>query len=103
MSALDERHMRHALMLAARGLGRTGRAPSVGCVIVTQDGRIAGRGRTDDSGRPHAEAAALAQAGDMARGATAYVTLEPCAHEGSGPPCADALMKAGVARVVIAM
>lgn len=104
MTATDERHMRHALMLAARGLGRTGRTPSVGCLIVSPDGRIVGRGRTDDHGRPHAEAAALAQAGDAARGAAAYVTLEPCAHTGkSGPPCADALVKAGVSRVVVAM
>lgn len=104
MSATDERHMRHALALAARGLGRTGRAPSVGCVIVAPDGRVVGRGRTDESGRPHAEAVALAQAGEAARGATVYVSLEPCAHIGSnGPPCADALVKAGVARVVIAM
>jgi diaminohydroxyphosphoribosylaminopyrimidine deaminase/5-amino-6-(5-phosphoribosylamino)uracil reductase len=73
-------------------------------VIVAPDGRIVGRGRTDESGRPHAEAVALAQAGSAARGATAYVSLEPCAHVGgSGPPCADALVKAGVARVVVAM
>ena len=96
--------MRHALTLAARGLGRTGTAPSVGCVIVSPDGRVVGRGRTDDSGRPHAEAAALAQAGAAAWGATAYVSLEPCAHVGrKGPPCADALVKAGVSRVVVAM
>ncbi|MEJ0041543.1 MAG: bifunctional diaminohydroxyphosphoribosylaminopyrimidine deaminase/5-amino-6-(5-phosphoribosylamino)uracil reductase RibD [Rhizomicrobium sp.] len=99
----DADHMRHAIALAARGVGRTGRVPSVGCVIVAPDGRIVGRGRTDESGRPHAEAAALAQAGAAVRGATAYVTLEPCAHQGStGGPCADALVAAGVARVVIA-
>lgn len=104
MKAMDEQHMRHALMLAAQGLGRTGAAPSVGCVIVSPDGRIVGRGRTNDRGRPHAEAVSLAQAGSAARGATVYVTLEPCAHVGQkGPPCADALVKAGVARVVIAM
>lgn len=104
MSATDERHMRHALTLAARGLGRTGRVPSVGCVIVAPNGHIVGCGRTDESGRPHAEAVALAQAGDAACGATAYVSLEPCAHIGSsGPPCADALVKAGIARLVIAM
>lgn len=104
MSATDERHMRHALTLAARGLGRTGKVPSVGCVIVAPDGHIVGCGRTDESGRPHAEVAALARAGEAARGATAYVTLEPCAHTGSsGTPCADALVKAGVARVVVAM
>lgn len=94
--------MRHAIALAARGVGRTGRVPSVGCVLAAPDGRIVGRGRTDDSGRPHAEAVALAQAGADARGATAYVTLEPCAHQGSGPPCAEALIVAGVARVVVA-
>lgn len=100
----DERHMHHALLLAERGLGRTGRTPSVGCVIVSGGGRIAGRGRTSETGRPHAEAMALAAAGHAARGATAYISLEPCSHEGSnGPPCADALIEAGVARVVTAM
>jgi diaminohydroxyphosphoribosylaminopyrimidine deaminase/5-amino-6-(5-phosphoribosylamino)uracil reductase len=104
MSQTDERHMRHALTLAARGLGRTGSVPSVGCVIVAPNGHIVGRGRTAENGRPHAEAVALAQAGNAARGATAYVSLEPCAHIGSkGPPCADALVNAGIARVVIAM
>ncbi|HSM94409.1 MAG TPA: bifunctional diaminohydroxyphosphoribosylaminopyrimidine deaminase/5-amino-6-(5-phosphoribosylamino)uracil reductase RibD [Rhizomicrobium sp.] len=104
MTPMDERHMRHALTLAARGLGRTGRAPSVGCVIVAPDGHIIALGRTAESGRPHAEAAALAQAGGLARGATVYVSLEPCAHVGqSGPPCADALARAKVARVVVAM
>ena len=104
MSATDGRHMRHALTLAARGLGRTGRVPSVGCVIVAPNGHIVGCGRTAENGRPHAEVIALAQAGDEARGATAHVSLEPCAHVGnSGPPCADALVKAGVARVVVAM
>ena len=104
MSQADERHMRHALTLAVRGLGRTGRVPSVGCVIVAPDGHIVGRGRTAESGRPHAEVAALTQAGGVARGATAYVSLEPCAHLGrSGPPCADALVHAGIARVVVAM
>lgn len=104
MSPMDERHMRHALTLAARGLGRTGRVPSVGCVIVAPDGRIVGLGRTDERGRPHAEAAALMQAGADGRGATVYVSLEPCAHVGhSGPPCADALINARVARVVTAM
>jgi diaminohydroxyphosphoribosylaminopyrimidine deaminase/5-amino-6-(5-phosphoribosylamino)uracil reductase len=95
--------MRHAIALGVRGQGRTGRVPSVGCVIVAPDGLILGRGRTDENGRPHAEAAALMQAGAAARGATAYVTLEPCAHQGStGGPCADALIAAGIARVVIA-
>ncbi len=99
----DEIHMHHALTLAARGLGRVAPNPAVGCVIVSPDGRVVGRGWTQDGGRPHAEAMALAQAGDAARGATAYVTLEPCAHLGKTPPCADALVKAGVARVVAAV
>jgi diaminohydroxyphosphoribosylaminopyrimidine deaminase/5-amino-6-(5-phosphoribosylamino)uracil reductase len=99
----DLAHMHHAVALAARGVGRTGRVPSVGCVLVAPDGRVIGRGRTDESGRPHAEVVALAQAGAAARGATAYVTLEPCAHTGgTGGPCADALIAAGMARVVIA-
>lgn len=89
-----------ALALGRRGRGRTGPSPAVGCVIV-RDGRVVGRGWTADGGRPHAEAAALARAD--ARGATAYVTLEPCAHRGRGDPCADALAGAGVARVVVAV
>jgi len=99
--ALDRRFMALALSLGRRGLGRVWPNPNVGCVIV-RDGRILGRGRTADGGRPHAETQALAQAGTAARGATAYVTLEPCAHHGQTPPCADALVAAGVARVVIA-
>jgi diaminohydroxyphosphoribosylaminopyrimidine deaminase / 5-amino-6-(5-phosphoribosylamino)uracil reductase len=94
--------MAHALVLAARGNGCVWPNPSVGCVIV-QGGRIVGRGVTQPGGRPHAERVALAQAGDAARGATAYVTLEPCAHHGQTPPCADALIAAGVARVVTAL
>jgi diaminohydroxyphosphoribosylaminopyrimidine deaminase/5-amino-6-(5-phosphoribosylamino)uracil reductase len=96
-------YMHHALTLAARALGRAAPNPAVGCVIVSPDGRVVGRGWTQDGGRPHAEAMALAQAGAAARGATAYVTLEPCAHLGKTPPCADALVKAGVARVVAAV
>jgi diaminohydroxyphosphoribosylaminopyrimidine deaminase / 5-amino-6-(5-phosphoribosylamino)uracil reductase len=92
--------MYHALTLAERALGRTAPNPAVGCVIVSPDGRVVGRGWTQDGGRPHAEAVALAQAGSTAKGATAYVTLEPCAHLGRTPPCAEALVKAGVARVV---
>ncbi len=99
--ALDRRFMALALSLGRRGLGRVWPNPNVGCVIV-RDGRILGRGRTADGGRPHAETQALAQAGATARGATAYVTLEPCAHHGQTPPCADALVAAGVARVVVA-
>lgn len=98
----DERWMRVALGLAQRGLGRVWPNPAVGCVIVDGE-RVVGRGRTGDGGRPHAEAHALAQAGERARGSTAYVTLEPCAHTGETPPCCEALAVAGVARVVIAL
>lgn len=94
--------MAHALRLAARGLGRCWPNPAVGCVIVG-DGRVLGRGTTGPGGRPHAERIALAQAGAAARGATAYVTLEPCAHHGQTSPCATALAAAGVARVVTAI
>ncbi|MDB5664088.1 bifunctional diaminohydroxyphosphoribosylaminopyrimidine deaminase/5-amino-6-(5-phosphoribosylamino)uracil reductase RibD [Cypionkella sp.] len=94
--------MAHALRIAARGLGRTWPNPAVGCVIV-KDGVIVGRGWTQPGGRPHAEVMALAQAGAAARDATAYVTLEPCAHHGKTPPCAEALIRAGVARVVSAL
>lgn len=99
----DIRHMRHALVLAARGLGRVAPNPAVGCLIVSQEGRILGRGWTKDGGRPHAETVALEQAGAAAHGATAYVTLEPCAHRGQTPPCAGALVEAGIARVVAAV
>ncbi len=98
----DETHMAHALRLAARGLGATWPNPSVGCVIV-KDGRLLGRGHTQPGGRPHAERIALEQAGPHARGATAYVTLEPCAHHGQTPPCTDALIAARLARVVTAL
>ena len=94
--------MRAALALARRSLGRTWPNPAVGCVIV-RDGRVIARGRTRDGGRPHAEADALAQAGEAARGATVYVTLEPCSHHGKSPPCADALVKAGVSHVISAI
>jgi diaminohydroxyphosphoribosylaminopyrimidine deaminase/5-amino-6-(5-phosphoribosylamino)uracil reductase len=94
--------MRAALAQARRSLGRTWPNPAVGCVVVKDD-RIVARGRTQDGGRPHAEADALAKAGEAARGATVYVTLEPCSHFGKSPPCADALVRAGVARVVSAM
>jgi len=96
----DEAFMRAALALARRGLGETAPNPSVGCVIV-REGRVVGRGRTGTGGRPHAETEALAAAGDRARGATAYVTLEPCSFTGKTPPCATALVQAGVGRVVI--
>jgi diaminohydroxyphosphoribosylaminopyrimidine deaminase/5-amino-6-(5-phosphoribosylamino)uracil reductase len=94
----DRRWMQLALSLGARGLGQVAPNPAVGCVIV-KDGRVLGRGWTQPTGRPHAETMALAQAGECA-GATAYVTLEPCAHTGKTPPCAHALIKAGIARVV---
>jgi diaminohydroxyphosphoribosylaminopyrimidine deaminase / 5-amino-6-(5-phosphoribosylamino)uracil reductase len=94
--------MRAALALARRSLGRTWPNPAVGCVVV-RDGQVVGRGRTRDGGRPHAEVDALGQAGEAAKGATVYVTLEPCSHHGKSPPCADALIKAGVARVVSAI
>src|ERR1700733_13233688 len=95
--------MRHALGLAAGALGRVAPNPAVGCVIVSPEGSIVGRGWTQDGGRPHAETVALAQAGAAARGATAYVTLEPCAHIGQTPACAYALVVAGVKRVVAAI
>jgi len=95
--------MAAALALSERGRGRTAPNPNVGCVIVRED-RVVGRGWTQPGGRPHAEAMALAQAGAAARGATAYVTLEPCAHESArGPACSALLVEAGVARVVIAL
>ncbi|WP_448203460.1 bifunctional diaminohydroxyphosphoribosylaminopyrimidine deaminase/5-amino-6-(5-phosphoribosylamino)uracil reductase RibD [Azospirillum sp. sgz302134] len=97
----DLRHMRAALALAARGLGNTWPNPAVGCVIV-RDGVVVGRGWTQPGGRPHAETEALARAGALARGATAYVTLEPCNHHGKTPPCSEALVAAGVKRVVVA-
>lgn len=98
----DRSFMTVALRLARRGIGRTGENPSVGCVLV-RDGEIVAAARTADGGRPHAEAQALAVAGDRARGATAYVTLEPCAHWGRTPPCAEGLIQAGIARVVVAV
>lgn len=100
-SAEDLAHMRSALALARRGLGTTWPNPSVGCVIV-RDGQVVGRAVTASGGRPHAEPLALEMAGPAARGATAYVTLEPCCHWGKTPPCTDALIAAGVVRVVVA-
>ena len=91
-----------ALSLGRRGMGRVWPNPAVGCIIVN-DGQIVGRGWTADGGRPHAETQALAQAGADAKGATAYVTLEPCAHHGETPPCAEGLINAGVSRVVVAL
>lgn len=104
MAALtDASFMRHALGLAARSLGRTAPNPAVGCIVVSPEGIVVGRGSTGQGGRPHAETLALEQARGAARGATAYVTLEPCAHEGETPPCAQALIAAGIARVVAAI
>jgi len=97
----DAGWMRRALELAPRGWGRTAPNPMVGCVVV-RDGRVVGEGWHAEYGGPHAEVEALRQAGDQARGATAYVTLEPCAHHGKTPPCTEALIAAGVARVVYA-
>ena len=95
--------MRHALRLAGRALGVVAPNPAVGCVIVSREGHVIGRGWTGQGGRPHAETIALAEAGAAALGATAYVALEPCSHHGQTPPCASALMEAGVARVVAAV
>ncbi len=95
-------HMDHAVRISRRALGDTAENPPVGCVIV-KEGRVAGTGHTGCGGRPHAETQALAMAGAAARGADVYVTLEPCAHHGRTPPCAEALAEAGVARVFIAM
>jgi len=97
----DLRHLRRALALAQRGRGTTHPNPLVGCVIA-RGGDVIAEGWHERAGGPHAEAVALAGAGERAHGATAYVTLEPCAHHGRTPPCADALVAAGVARVVFA-
>lgn len=98
----DLRWMEYALRLGRRALGTTAENPPVGCVIVKDD-KVLGVGWTQQGGRPHAETEALEMAGEAARGATAYVTLEPCAHHGRTPPCAEALVKAGIARAVIAL
>ncbi len=101
-SPADRKHMAEALRLAENGLFTTTPNPRVGCVIV-RDGEIVGTGWHEKAGGPHAEVLALAAAGARARGATAYVSLEPCSHHGRTPPCAEALIAAGVARVVAAM
>jgi diaminohydroxyphosphoribosylaminopyrimidine deaminase / 5-amino-6-(5-phosphoribosylamino)uracil reductase len=98
----DRRFMELALTLGRRGLGRTWPNPAVGAVVV-RDGVIVGRGWTQPGGRPHAEPVALAQAGELARGAALYVTLEPCSHVGKSPPCVDAIVAAGISRVVAAI
>ena len=102
LNAQDSQWMAQALRLAERGLYTTSPNPRVGCVLV-RDGRVAGEGWHQRAGEPHAEALALLAAGAMARGATAYITLEPCSHHGRTPPCVDALVAAGVARVVAAV
>src|SRR5439155_17277769 len=102
VSTSDLQAMRAALALARRGLGRVWPNPAVGCVIA-RDGRILGRGWTQPGGRPHAETEALARAGAAAAGGTAYVSLEPCCHVGRTPPCTDALIAAGLRRVVVAV
>src|SRR3569832_327623 len=102
MNADDHRHMARALVLAGRGLYSTDPNPRVGCVLV-QGGVVVGEGWHGRAGEPHAEVWALRAAGGRARGATAYVTLDPCCHHGRTPPCTDALIAAGVKRVVAAM
>jgi diaminohydroxyphosphoribosylaminopyrimidine deaminase/5-amino-6-(5-phosphoribosylamino)uracil reductase len=99
----DLEHMAAALSLAARNLGQVWPNPAVGCVIVDRAGHVVGRGCTQPGGRPHAEAEALKMAGARAAGGTAYVTLEPCAHHAKTPPCAEALVAAGIARCVAAL
>ena len=99
---LDLRSIRAALALARRGLGTVWPNPAVGCVIVDR-GRVVGRGWTQPGGRPHGETEALGRAAEAARGATAYVSLEPCCHWGRTPPCTDALIAAGIRRVVVAL
>src|SRR4030081_3233212 len=100
--AADARFMQLALTLGRRGQGRTWPNPAVGAVVV-KDGVIVGRGWTQPGGRPHAEPEALRRAGEAARDATLYVTLEPCSHVGKSPPCTDAIVAAGIARVVSAI
>ncbi|MAC19720.1 MAG: riboflavin biosynthesis protein RibD [Phycisphaerae bacterium] len=99
---MDDRDLlSRAARLALRGHGHAEPNPSVGCIIADRNGRIAGRGRTQRPGGPHAEVMALRQAGDDARGGTAWVTLEPCNHHGRTPPCVEALLAAGIARIVV--
>jgi diaminohydroxyphosphoribosylaminopyrimidine deaminase/5-amino-6-(5-phosphoribosylamino)uracil reductase len=102
VTAVAEKMMARALFLARKGIGKTAPNPAVGCVIV-RDGSIVGEGWHRKAGTPHAEIHALRQAGELARGADLYVTLEPCSHFGKTPPCADAIIAAGVARVFVGM
>ena len=101
-SADDLRFMRAALALGRRSLGLAAPNPSVGALVVN-NGVVVGRGVTASGGRPHAEPLALDEAGEAARGATLYVTLEPCSHQGRSPPCADAVIQSGIGRVVAAL
>ncbi len=101
-AAADQKYMNMALQMARRGLGQVAPNPAVGCVLVKDD-IVVGRGWTQKGGRPHAEVVALRQAGEAAKDATAYVTLEPCSHHGKTPPCAEALIEAGIKRVVVAL
>ncbi len=102
MIQADTKYMKRALTLARKGIGKTSPNPAVGCVIV-KDGKIIGEGWHKQAGGPHAEVIALEKAGAAARGADVYVTLEPCSHTGKTPPCCDALIRAGVKRVVAGM
>ena len=101
--AADENYMARAIELARKGLATTDPNPRVGCVIVTGNGPVVGSGHTQRAGNAHAEVMALREAGTAAKGATAYVTLEPCSHHGRTPPCCDALIAAGVSKVVVAI
>src|SRR5215218_11367467 len=103
VSPAEDKAMARAIELAARGLGTTSPNPVVGCVLLDSHGIVVGEGFHAYAGGPHAEIVALAQAGERARGGTAYVTLEPCNHTGRTGPCSDALIAAGVARVVFAV
>src|SRR5437764_7967296 len=101
VTATDAQHLERAIELAARGVGQVTPNPNVGAVLA-QDGEVVGEGWHEVYGGPHAEVNALAAAGEAARGATLYVSLEPCCHHGKTPPCTDAIVAAGVARVVVA-
>src|SRR5437868_14486319 len=102
VTATDAQHLERAIELAARGVGQVTPNPNVGAVVA-RDGQVVGEGWHERYGGPHAEVNALAAAGDAARGATLYVTLEPCCHHGKTPPCTDAILRAGITRVVAAM
>src|SRR5437588_2728304 len=103
ISTQDEHHLRRALELGQQGVGLTSPNPNVGAVMVASDGKIVGSGSHSYAGLKHAEILALEQAGEKARGATLYINLEPCCHQGRTPPCTDKLIKAGIKRVVAGM